>query len=260
MDLEELRAVQTRERATDGLQELRDSFYADVATYIQELREERDRVAAEADEPFRNDTVNELTDEIEVAEQVAEAIYERRIGKLVKQASLAAAGMPDDQTGLTNEERDLYTDLVDRIKENKQGVLDVIAGDAPIEAERGAADTEPGSNDESDAASTHPADDPPESPADPSQNGTGAPAAEAMGGGPDAETNSADETDVGEAATQSDSAADDVETTTVRVTSDVGEIFGVDEREYSLYEDDVVQLPTENAEPLLERDAAEKLE
>ena len=260
MDLEELRAVQTRERATDGLQELRDSFYADVATYIQELREERDRVAAEVDEPFRNDTVHELTDEIEVAEQVSEAIYERRIGKLVKQASLAAAGMPDDQTGLTNEEQDLYTDLVDRIKENKQGVLDVIAGEAPIETETGPEETDPGNNDESGPNTTQPAEDAPEPPGDPSHGTNETPAAEVMGGKTDAETNSADETDVDDAATQSDSAADDVVTTTVRVTSDVGEIFGVDEREYSLYEDDVVQLPRENAEPLLERNAAEELE
>lgn len=259
MDLEELRAVQTRERATDGLQELRESFYADVATYIQELREERDRAAAETDDPFRDPQVNELTDEIEVAEQVSEAIYERRIGKLVKQASLAAAGMPDDQTGLTNEEQDLYTDLVERIRENKQGVLDVIAGDAPIEntgEEDGETDSggppterEVGTDD----APTPPPDAPPQD--------HSTPAAEAMGGeaGTDrdaGEDASADDAD--EMATAPD--ADDVDRTTVRVTSDVGEIFGVDEREYSLYEDDVVQLPEENAEPLLQRDAAEKLE
>ncbi|UWG48482.1 DNA replication initiation complex subunit, GINS15 family [Halanaeroarchaeum sp. HSR-CO] len=259
MDLEELRAVQTRERATDGLQELRESFYADVATYIQELREERDRAAAEADDPFRNPRVNELTDEIEVTEQVAEAIYERRIGKLVKQASLAAAGMPDDQTGLTNEEQDLYTDLVDRIRENKQGVLDVIAGDAPIDDADGADEEAARGGPSSDGADD--TDDSPTPPPDVPPQEQPTPAAEAMGGESGSEQDGDDEStppDTDEMADAPD--ADDVDRTTVRVTSDVGEIFGVDEREYSLYEDDVVQLPEENAEPLLQRDAAEKLD
>ena len=257
MDLDELRAVQTRERATDGLQELRDSFYSDVATYIQELRDERDRVAAESDDPFRNATVNELTDEIEVAEQVSEAIYERRIGKLVKQASLAAAGMPDDQEGLTTEERDLYRDLVERIRENKQGVLDVIAGDAPIETadEEATADNGPSSDDQQAPSASETADAQPPQPEAPPE--ADAPAAEAMG---DESADPADESGDEDGIDEQESASPDVDRTTVRVTSDVGEIFGVDEREYSLYENDVVKLPEENAEPLLQRDAAEKLE
>jgi len=47
---------------------------------------------------------------------------------------------------------------------------------------------------------------------------------------------------------------------TVRVTRDVGSIFGVDEREYDLASEDVVTLPAENAAPLVERDAAERLD
>ncbi|MFB6133115.1 MAG: hypothetical protein ABEJ44_06915 [Halanaeroarchaeum sp.] len=291
MDLEELRAVQTRERATDGLQELRESFYADVATYIQELREERDRRAAEADDPFGDPRVTELTDEIEVAERVAEAIYERRIGKLVKQASLAAAGMPDDQTGLTAEEQDLYTDLVARIRENKQGVLDVIAGDAPVESTEGAStveggtgssaggkestsetagdDPEPGGVDsslrESNPTATASGTDPPDSTA----RGGAAASGEDRGddspevGGEGATRNPAAEersSEEKETDPPADGRSSEVERTTVLITSDVGEIFGVDGEEYSLYEDDVVELPTENATPLLERDAAEELE
>jgi DNA replication factor GINS len=51
-----------------------------------------------------------------------------------------------------------------------------------------------------------------------------------------------------------------VERTTVRITRDVGEVFGVDERAYELSADDVVTLPSENAGPLVERDAAERLD
>jgi DNA replication factor GINS len=45
----------------------------------------------------------------------------------------------------------------------------------------------------------------------------------------------------------------------VYVTRDVGEILGVDDRTYRLAAEDVVDLPAENAEALLARDAAEPL-
>lgn len=292
MDLDELRAVQTRERATDGLQDLRESFYADVATYIQELREERERRAADAEDPFRDPKVTDLTDEIEVAEQLAEAIYERRIGKLVKQASLAAAGMPDDQTGLTAEEQDLYTDLVERIRENKEGVLDVIAGEAPIERDetetppeddggRGAAaaptgtstrphpesETDPGTSAEAGPPSGASDEDRDSTPTEDRDDRNGGTETDQSPEDPDLESDREGE-ETAEGDTSGGPGSDDspeeesaaVERTTVVVTEDVGEIFGVDGQEYSLYEDDVVELPVENAAPLVERDAAEELE
>jgi DNA replication factor GINS len=57
-----------------------------------------------------------------------------------------------------------------------------------------------------------------------------------------------------------DQSTDVTERTTVRITRNVGSIFGVDEREYDLASEDVVTLPTANAKPLLEGDAAERLE
>ncbi|TKX76832.1 hypothetical protein EXE53_29765, partial [Halorubrum sp. SD626R] len=48
--------------------------------------------------------------------------------------------------------------------------------------------------------------------------------------------------------------------TTVRITRDVGPILGVDDREYDLASEDVVTLPAENADPLVQRDAAERLD
>lgn len=252
VDLEELRTVQTRERATDGLQELRDSFYADVAEYIESLRAERNEAAAQADDPFRSPRVNDLTDEIETAEQVAEAIYERRIGKLVKQASLAAAGMPDDQQGLTAEEQELYDSIVARIEENKESVLATLSGETT--------DPATDSNDESPADSG-----PGQPPGSEPESGTEGTAAAAMmdpdASEPPEPSDSPDESpeDVEES---SDDAQDtpSIERTKVRVTEDIGEIFGVDERAYTLQSDDVVDLPKENADPLVDRDAAERLE
>ncbi|WP_121740793.1 hypothetical protein [Natronorubrum halophilum] len=153
MNLDELRSVQSKERQKDSLQNLRPSFYQEVGEYIATLEDERDRVAEQADDPFSSPEVSRLTDEIETAKDVVEAIYERRMGKLVKQASLAAAGMAADDEGLTAEEADLFDDLVERIGSNKSRVLDVLEGvdteaaagaDAETASERGP-ETETGS-------------------------------------------------------------------------------------------------------------------
>jgi len=63
-----------------------------------------------------------------------------------------------------------------------------------------------------------------------------------------------------EATADTADAADSSDRATVRITRDVGAIFGVDEREYDLANEDVVTLPAENADPLVQRDAAEQLD
>jgi DNA replication factor GINS len=346
MNLDELRTVQSKERSKDSLQHLRESFYADVADYIADLKDQREEAAERADSPFDDPDVNRLTDEIKTAEDVVEAIYERRVGKIVKRASLAATGMPADEEGLTGEEQDLFEGLVERIESNKQDVLDVLAGEAESPAEssptptpaEGAADSAAqteGATPDSAPNAAGPTDrsaapDPGDSPGT-AGSGEDVSAADVMGesgvggdssGGstPDASDSAsdgqrpaaaeaaaiADESDGGPAgrtgadstgepadstdesagaladsatstpdaaggAPASDSAAgvdadaDDPlagldERTTVRLTDDVGEIFGVDERTYDLEREDVVTLPEANAAPLVERGAAEELE
>ncbi|MDL0134089.1 DNA replication complex GINS family protein [Halobacterium salinarum] len=274
MNLDDLRAAQTQERATDGLQDLQESFYADVAAFIESLKDRRDDAAAAATDPFGDPEVQELTDKIETAEQVTEAIYERRMGKLVKQASLAAAGMPDDQGGLTAEERDLYGDLVARIEDNKAHVLDVIAGDAASARPDGDDPADPGSPaPDSDAGDTSPRDasppaggssvaaamggddggtlDPPPAPEPPGDGGADRVDTTTDGGVQSEPADDADVPDSGDAATAR---------VRVRVTDTVGEILGVDERPYDLEAGDVVTLPEANADPLIEKDAAEKLD
>jgi len=61
----------------------------------------------------------------------------------------------------------------------------------------------------------------------------------------------------------SDSAPSDKKTTerlTIRLTEDVGSIQGVDGRTYDLRDGDTVTLPEQNADPLLEKGAAESLD
>ncbi|GAB7009433.1 hypothetical protein [Halorubrum trueperi] len=362
MNLDELRSAQAKERRKDSLQHLRDSFYDDVAAYVADLRAARDRRAEQVAKPFSDDDVRRMSDEVETAEEVAEALYERRVGKVVKLASFAAADMPVDADGMTTEERRLFDDLVDRIGENKSRVLDVLSGEAPAGAEPSAVSGNPtdetpgGSTEETMSADADPATPEPEgepaadastqpssaeadaaadalagamggdddgvadaidataadvtgggtadeTPPVPPEDGTGANDAvaddaaspdggPATDGGPTAvppepappgasgvsdgdgadvvqsEPSAASEQDGSgsasaaatdpTAAVDADSAIGDRET--VRITRDVGAIFGVDEREYDLASEDVVNLPVENADPLVERDAAERLD
>jgi len=325
MNLDELRSVQSKERQKDSLQHLRDSFYEDVGEYIAELKDQRDSTAAVADDPFSNPDVGRLTDEIETAEEVVEAIYERRMGKIVKRASLAAAGMPADEEGLTTEEKELFGDIVGRIETNKTHVLDVLSGDtsagspeadtagatAPDHAETEAtADTErsadpddgvsaadlmgegtetdptPASVDDGSASDGPPvdaesgvpdaiadaereraqssdarADDDTaaETPVEPrdgqSSTGDGAdgPESSAVAASAEGDASATPQAESTDAGSESDRA-------TVRITQDVGQILGIDEREYDLAAEDVVRLPEQNAEPLVQRDAAERLD
>ena len=351
MNLDELRAAQSKERQTDSLQHLRESFYEEAAEYIAELEDERDRAAEAVEDPFASHEVRQLTDEIETAREVVEAIYERRLGKLVKTASLAAADIPTDDDGLTMEERALFEDLVERIEENKSRVLDVLddgggdqsaaetgepeatAPDRPpgTESERApgteserAPETEsgraPGTDPDRDTIASEEAASvagPPEgdrNAAAPDDslagvsetdgpvedaaaamggsdaqdtartNGSGAVGATDAGGdeavrtngtGPETNGTSPREGDPGDdpgadtaATTDASNGADDapadardsVDRTMVRVTENVEQFYGLDDREYDLDEEDVVTLPEANAEPLLQRGVAERLE
>jgi len=321
MNLGDLQSARSKERQKDSLQHLREDFYADVGRFVEELRTERERAAAAADDPFAAPEVRRLTDDIETAENTVEAIYERRVGKLVKLASLDAAGMPADEDGLTSEERDLFDTLVDSIESNRAHVLeDVLAGEGDATATDDAAETSsapgvgesptptdagPAAETVSDDATAHNTAEPAgtaepdggvadaEGTAGRAESGAaegGVTAADAMRGDtPDASPSdgsrsdepSADEQSAGEPSASERSSEpgrtparasdaggetvqgatdDDTDRTTVRITRDIGEIMGVDERTYHLASEDVVTLPEVNATPLLERDAAEQLE
>ena len=168
MNLEELQTARDRERQTDKLQQLRESFYADAGEFIQQLRAERDRAAERADDPFDAPEVNQLTDEINTAEQTVEAIYEKRVGKIVKAASFAAADLPAEAEGMTAEEQELFDRLVGEIKGNRQHVLDVLAGDDDTTSGEAAASPPPAESED-----------------------VGVSAADLMGSGGDAEVNTA---------------------------------------------------------------------
>ena len=246
MNLDELRSVQNRERQKDDLQDLRDSFYEEVGEYIAELKAERERAADEAADPFASDEVRRLSDELETAKDVATSIYERRIGKVINHASLAAADYAVDTDGLTEEETALFESVVSDIQQNKEDVLSVIEGSDAEQTDTTAESTTDGATGSADEETMD--------------------VATAMGTADETTGSSTDtpsEPPAAEATpTETDLASDGGEPpdrTTVRITSEVGDILGIDEREYDLAAEDVVTLPEENASPLIEQDAAEPI-
>ncbi|KAB1198735.1 MULTISPECIES: DNA replication protein [Haloferax] len=132
MNVDDLRSVLRTERQKDSLQQLRESFYEDVAEFIAQQKAMRNRKAEELGTHYSPE-IRRITDEIETAEEVVISIYERRVGKVVKAASFAAAGMSSSTEGLTHEEKRLFEDLVGRIEQNRNTVLstleDVAASD-----------------------------------------------------------------------------------------------------------------------------------
>lgn len=255
MDIEELRAVQSRERSISDLQELRDSFYADVAEYLDGLRSERDRLAREAEDPY-DDAVIRVNDEIDAAQRVTKSIHERRVGKVVERASFAANGMGDVPEGLTAEERALFEDLVDRIEANRERVQDIVSGET--EAPLTPPPREAGGSTET---STDAEDD-----SEPENSASAVIDDGVTDGGPASTETRGETTQPTDELEDTPATSPETETTAgpdrerLRITSDIGEIYGVDDRVYDLWTDDVVMLPMENADPLLERGAAERIE
>lgn len=266
MDLDELQSVRDAERGTDSLQGLPDAFYANAADHIADLKDEREERAEDTDDPFGDPEIQRLTSEIDAAEQVVEAIYERRVGKLVKLASFAAADMPADEDGLTTEEQDLFSDLVARIEDNRTRVLDVLAGEHATESDPDETEPTAGESEteaEPDPVSTaDPAPSTAEGTAD-SDAKSGVSTADLMGRGdpaPDSGANPVSEPDESTTEPETEAESESLDRVTLRITRDVGEIVGIDEREYDLATEDVVTLPETNADPLIQRDAAERLD
>jgi DNA replication factor GINS len=300
MNLDELQSVRDRERQTDKLQQLRESFYADAGQFIQQLRSERERAAERAEDPFDAPEVSQLSDEIDTAEQTVEAIYEKRVGKIVKAASFAAADLPAQVDGMTAEEQALFDTLVEDIRSNRERVLDVLAGEDD-QSESGAGTPAPASREGLGAGTSTPASreastaDPDVSAADVmggSSTGSDPSSASSIADGPSpSESRESREssgehqlppTDAGQppsesgepapeppvrndggtdtASAEGDESSASIERETVRVTEDVDTFVGFDDRDYDLGRNDVVTLPATNAKLLVEQDAAEHLE
>ncbi|XGI82926.1 hypothetical protein ACEU6E_06475 [Halorutilales archaeon Cl-col2-1] len=227
MDLNDLRHTQSKERETDSLRDLHDSFYSDAAEYIDGLREERDSL----DSPY-SDEAQKINDAVQTSRQVVESIYRRRVGKIVKLASLSANGTSVDESGMTDEERELYDSIVGLIRDNHSKVVERLEEGPPLDVE-----------DEEDV--------------DRDGDNRYQPEHEA-----ETETSQTDEltqhTD--DSVSEADLETDHDDYKTVRLLDDLPEFVATDGRSYSLSEEDVVVLPEPNADVLVENEVAVEVE
>ena len=128
MNLEELRQIQIEERTRGDLQPLLRSFYKDVAEYIKDLQMEREDVLKNPVQGS-NKVNRRLEDEIKSVKEVVEIIYGRRVGKMLKVASLAAVGLRDENISMSEEEEILFKNLVRLLRENRNVILKITSGD-----------------------------------------------------------------------------------------------------------------------------------
>lgn len=222
MELEDLRQAQADERRSEKLQELSDTFYEDAAEYIESLREERDS----CDDPY-SDEAQRVNDALNSARQVTEAIYERRVGKVVKMASLAANGHPAKESRMTREEREMFDSIVAEIRANQSRMEETLEG-ALKDGTTTDTDTDKEAGTSRQTAST---------------------AAVGDGGATGEEATAVARESAG--ATEADDGYK-----TVRVVESLPEFVGTDGREYSLGEEDVARIPEENARALCDKEAA----
>ena len=129
MNLEDLREIQIEERTRSDLQPLLDSFYVDVSEYLQNLRVEKENILQEDVDSVDAKTIRRIDDEIKTVVGVVEAIYDRRVGKILKGASLTAAGLGERDGSLAGEEVGLFRDLVELLQNNRNEILQRVSSE-----------------------------------------------------------------------------------------------------------------------------------
>lgn len=223
MDLDRLREVQSRERGSQSLQPLPDSFYEDAAEFVMEKERERDSL-----EDPSSAEAQRLNDEVVSARRFAESVYERRVGKIVNMASLAANDTNVDDGKLTEEERQLFEEVKQAISSHGDRVMDVLEGyrgQQELVSSGGSETSDPGS------------------------------AADSVG---EAGSDSAEPSEEAVDEVAGDTGLEGYRT--VRVTEDVPAFVGTDGEEYELSKEDVATVPEKNARALCKKDAAEEVQ
>ncbi|MFL2521101.1 MAG: hypothetical protein ACJ0QU_01810 [Halobacteriales archaeon] len=129
MNLEDLREIQIEERTRSDLQPLLDSFYVDVSKYLQNLRVEKENILQGGVDAVDAKTVRRIDDEIKTVVGVVEAIYDRRVGKILKGASLTAAGLGERDGSLAGGEVELFRDLVELLQNNRNEILQRVSSE-----------------------------------------------------------------------------------------------------------------------------------
>ncbi len=111
-----------RDERKSKLVPLESDFYEKAAGQIRELEEEKNR-----NEDTYSTKYAIIDDELKTARKSIENIIERRIGKIIKEASLRASSKQkekQDIDSLTPEEREFYNRLLELMMQWRSGLLD----------------------------------------------------------------------------------------------------------------------------------------
>lgn len=276
MEIRDIRAALQAERKQSELQDLDEDFYQDVNELLIKLHNKRDELVEQSDDPFTNEEVKRVSDKIETVQDNIESLYQRRSGKIVKKASFTAADINDEISGVTNEEEEIFQSLVTELERGQEKVFNTI-NPKSNEDEK---DTDEITNTQPNNSVETTANESPPQPEEALLN-TDTESGEKSESNNDTSENESVKKDSWKAENKPDEESDelnsntdkkgesiedfgddetvDIERITVRIKDDIGEILGVDNREYSLNKQDVVTLPETNAETLISNDAAKKL-
>ncbi len=115
-----------REERKSKLVPLENDFYEKVAAQIRELQDEKNRI-----EDIYGTKYAIIDDELKTARKSIENIIERRIGKIIKEASLRASSKQkekQDIESMTQEERRFYDRLLELNTAIRRELLDKISG------------------------------------------------------------------------------------------------------------------------------------
>ena len=200
-----------REERKSKLVPLESDFYEKAAAQIRELQDEKNRI-----EDIYSTKYAIIDDELKTARKSIENIIERRIGKIIKEASLRASSRQkekQDIESMTQEERQFYNRLLELNTEIRRELLDKISGkEKPASGSLAEATRE---IHETETQKEIPKETPPE-----------------------------DKKDISK------------EYIVVRLLKDIPTFVGVDGRNYTLAKEDIAVLSTVNAKALINRKAA----
>ncbi|MCZ7403618.1 MAG: hypothetical protein O8C67_01620 [Candidatus Methanoperedens sp.] len=208
-----------REERKSKLVPLENDFYEKVAAQIRELQDEKNRI-----EDIYGTKYAIIDDELKTARKSIENIIERRIGKIIKEASLRASSRQkekQDIESMTQEERRFYNRLLELNTEIRRELLDKISKKEKQAASSQAAATREIQEKETQKAT--PIETQPET---------------------QIETALEDKKDISK------------EYIVVRLLKDIPTFVGVDGRNYTLAKEDIAVLSTVNAKALINRKAA----
>jgi len=124
--LGDLHRVLRQEKKSNTLTELEPEFYAHCSEYIESLEAEIEQKKREEKETGeKNPELRALEETLEKARTAMEKIFVIRQRKILTQAYHRASGLPVKKEGLTFEEKELFDAVVEALMTSKDAVLGI---------------------------------------------------------------------------------------------------------------------------------------